>query len=353
MTVANELSRRGRRVHLAYLDPRRTLLDALSECVPVRDLGRRGRVSLAAVNRLRAYILDNEIESVACMNIFPLFYTRLALATVPRGRTPRVLLFENTSEIRGPKSRAIMQFFRPLMRSADRIVFGSADQRAAWLNRYGLQEAKCRIVYNGIDETHFSPDGSAPAVAPGLAEGDFVIGAVGSLLKNKNHAELVAALATVRQSVANAKLVVCGDGPELENLKLQADRLGVADSVVFPGAVEDVRPWLQRMDVFVLSSIAETFSNATLEAMATATAVISSSTGGMPEMIEHGNSGLLYRGGDVKELAGLIVALAQDPQRRAALGAQGRESVLQRFSLTAMVSEYEQLLYPALAGAAG
>ena len=101
-----------------------------------------------------------------------------------------------------------------------------------------------------------------------------------------------------------------GDGPQRGEIDAEIDRLGLGAHVKVVGEVEDVRPWLAAMDVFVLSSTAvETFSNSVLEAMSMALPIVSSRIGGMSEMLQFGG-GLPTTQADVEELCENLMVLA-------------------------------------------
>jgi glycosyltransferase involved in cell wall biosynthesis len=255
----------------------------------------------------------------------------------------------NATEITERRVRRQMVLYRPLMRLAERMVFGCHMQMELWCNRYGLDARNCHVIYNGIDEKRFSRHsagqwGGSLAVPAGIEKEDFLVGAVGTLWPNKNHAELIAMLETVRPVVPNAKLLIAGEGPERQRLLDAADEAGVSDSVYLLGEVDDVRPILERVDVFVLPSISETFSNAVLEAMAMEKVVIVSDTGGMREMVTDEVDGFVYEQGNVAALCTLIERLAADPERRSEIGRNARKTVEKRFTFDRMIDEYVKLL---------
>ncbi len=97
------------------------------------------------------------------------------------------------------------------------------------------------------------------------------------------------------------------------------------------------------MDVFILPSSAEIFSNAALEAMAMARAVVLSDIGGAAEMVQHGKSGMLFPTGDIDTLASILADLHASPEMRRSLGIAARRRVLELFRFADMVSRYATL----------
>ncbi len=347
--VVNDLHSKGWNVHLAYLDPRTPLLKNVSSGVPAIYLERRGKLSIAAISALRAYVHQERISKIVCVNQYPLIYAQAALGLLPRRRRPAVILSVNATEQTSTKEQMQMLLYRPLIRRAHKVIFGCRLQLELWVSRYGLDRQKCSVIYNGIDEARFSPvvAGAKPGPAElgfNLHDSDFVIGAVGTLWSNKNHVELIAALSHLKDTLPNARLVIAGEGPERERLEAAARASGLSDRVSLLGELDDVRPILQVTDVFVLPSISETFSNAALEAMSMEKAVILSNTGGMSEMVRDGVDGYIYERGDVGHLATLIAQLASAPDSRRTIGRNARCTVLERFTFDRMASEYQQLL---------
>jgi len=345
VNVVNALHCRGQNVHLAYLDPRIPLLKMIDRRVPVTFLRRQGKLSLTAIWKLRRYIVRERISKIVCVSLYPFLYAEAAIALLPSSRRPSVILMVNLTEHPRRKDQLQMLLYGPLMRRAEKVIFGCQAQQEIWARRYGLLSDRCGVIYNGIDVERFSPDTTTDFSGKSVVReaADFVIGAIGTLWPNKNHIELIYALSKLKSKVPNARLVIAGEGPERSRLEAEIAERGLERSVVLLGEVEDVRPVLDAMDVFVLPSISETFSNAALEAMAMRKAVVLSNTGGIPEMVRNGVDGYLYDRGDVQALVEIIVRLAIEPGLRVAIGAKARETVLSRFTFERMVDEYGSL----------
>jgi glycosyltransferase involved in cell wall biosynthesis len=144
----------------------------------------------------------------------------------------------------------------------------------------------------------------------------------------------------------DAHLVIAGDGPLHNYLARRAVELEVADRVSFVGELDDVRPVLTALDVFVLPSIAvESFSNAALEAMAIGRPVILSDVGGAREMIDDGVEGYVVSRTELAaRLPALIAALYADRRKRQAMGQAARRRAETRFSVAAMADAYRELI---------
>jgi glycosyltransferase involved in cell wall biosynthesis len=136
-------------------------------------------------------------------------------------------------------------------------------------------------------------------------------------------------------------LLLVGDGPLREGLQVQARELGVDHTVHFAGRLEDVRPALAAMDVFVLPSREEGMSNALLEAMAAARPVIATDVGGNGEIVREGETGLLVPVDDGDAMATALMDLLGDRERAARFGQAGREDAVRKFGARAMVERLE------------
>ena len=118
-------------------------------------------------------------------------------------------------------------------------------------------------------------------------------------------------------SVATAKLLIIGDGEEQDALVRQIVELGITDACVLRPATADPAPWMRAIDVFVLPSKKEAFSNALLEAMACGCCPVGSEIGGMAELIKHGERGMLFPSGDRQQLAAILRMLVENDDERA------------------------------------
>ncbi len=205
-------------------------------------------------------------------------------------------------------------------------------------------------IYNGVDTEKFYPSSNKMVnLLPRSFQGSdlVIIGAVGRIQAVKDQATLLkafAALITKRPNLrTNLRLVIVGDGPLLADLRQIAENSLVADLTWFAGAQENIPDWLRLMDIFVLPSLNEGISNTLLEAMASGIPVIATQVGGNPELIEAGRNGDFFACGDQLALLGLLDRYVQDQALRSTYGAASRQIVLQRFSMQAMVEQYQQI----------
>jgi len=140
----------------------------------------------------------------------------------------------------------------------------------------------------------------------------------------------------------NLHLFILGDGPEKEKADLLANELGVKEKILFLGKSDEIRKILCLSDLFLLPSETESFGLAALEAMAGKTPVISSNTGGLPEVNIHGVTGFLSNVGDVEDMAKNAIYLLQDEKRLQTFKQQAFDSAHQ-FSIEKILPKYEKM----------
>ncbi len=206
----------------------------------------------------------------------------------------------------------------------------------------GFEEEDFEIVHYGI-----AADGE-PSPYSG-AEPRLLC--IGRLIPIKGHLVLLRALAQARGRVPNVTLDVAGRGPLDPALRAYARELGLEDAVRFLGYVSPVRKAIEDAAIVVVPSLGEGFGMVALEAMERGRAVIASSVGGLPEIVVHGETGLVVPPADAEVLAEAIVELASDLPRTAAMGREGRTRALFEFTPERCVERVEQLYGRALESA--
>jgi glycosyltransferase involved in cell wall biosynthesis len=139
-------------------------------------------------------------------------------------------------------------------------------------------------------------------------------------------------------------LIIGGGGDEYcVRLKAIAVERGIAERVHFAGFQESVASYLSALDLYVHPSLKEAFGLAVVEAMAMGKAVVATTTGGLPEVVAQGETGLLVPPGEAESLAAAVVTLLKDRARREHMGLCGKARARERFSLEASVANMEQL----------
>ncbi len=146
-----------------------------------------------------------------------------------------------------------------------------------------------------------------------------------------------------------ARLMLIGDGPDRSAAEQLALRLGVHTRIDFLGKQDNVHQLLPLADLMLLPSEMESFGLAALEAMACSVPAISTRVGGVPELIDHGRSGLLFPIGDVEGMAGAAIELLANPEHLATMAAAARRTAQDRFCTTRIIPHYERFYEQVLA----
>ena len=138
-----------------------------------------------------------------------------------------------------------------------------------------------------------------------------IVGAVAALTQEKGHKYLIDAAALVVRDVPDARFVILGEGDLRPALERQIKELHLEKHVVLPGFRADILSFIRSFDVFVMSSLFEGLGTSLLDAMALSKPTVASDTGGIPEVVSHGETGLLVPPRDARELASAIGTTAE------------------------------------------
>jgi phosphatidylinositol alpha-1,6-mannosyltransferase len=246
------------------------------------------------------------------------------------------------------------QALRRIGRDSDVLTTISRHTRGRVAAAFG-PSAALEVLPAGIDSVRFRPDRAARAEVRrryGIGDAPLIV-CVSRLVSRKGQDALITALPGVRDRVPGARLLLVGDGPAEPRLRRLAVEMGVADVVVFAGAVpaDDVPAHHAAADVFAMPCRTrgggldiEGLGIAFLEAAATGLPVVAGVSGGAPETVREGQTGHVVDGRDVAAVTSAVAALLADPDRAAAMGASGREWMCREWTWPARVARLQALL---------
>ena len=209
-------------------------------------------------------------------------------------------------------------------------------------------------IHSGVDLDPFGAAGldvAAKKAALGFDPARRLVGFAGWLLPIKGPMHLLNAMESVWEDHPDATLVFVGKGAMEAELRQKADRLGLNGRVKFLGWRDDLHRIMPLFDVFVLPSLNEGMGRVLVEAMAAGRPIVASRVGGIPDLVRHGESGLLVAPRDELKLADSISLLLSNPDKAGRMGAMGRLKC-REFGLCAMVSKLEGLYRGLLAAPA-
>lgn len=224
----------------------------------------------------------------------------------------------------------------------DGIVVNCLHMRDHLIDDERVNPDLIHLCYNGIDLSVFHSHGRK---TPGQ-----VIGVVCALRPEKGLLTLLQGFAAVHRLHPGATLVLVGSGPMLPQLEAQADTLGIRAWCTFVPKTSAVADWMRNIDIFVLPSLSEAFSNSLMEAMACGCSCVASLVGGNPELMGEETRGLLFPKQNAEALSGALAKLLTDPALRNELSGAGYRYIHENFSLrqstNCMEVLYGKLLYP-------
>ncbi|WP_308633958.1 glycosyltransferase family 4 protein [Paenibacillus silvisoli] len=212
---------------------------------------------------------------------------------------------------------------------------------------FRIPDDRMTTVPNGMDIESFLQEMNKPAVAPD-AGGKKIILCSARFDPVKGHFHLLRALTRLKQVRNDWVCWLAGNGQLEGRMKEQAAAYGLQNEVVFLGKREDIPALLKKSDIFVLPSLQDNHPYAIMEAHVAGKAVVVSNAGGIPEMVAHDKTGLIFPVGNDQDLYGNLLALLGEDDLRRRLGEQAKAFGLQQWSLPAMTDRilaiYEKAL---------
>ncbi len=230
-------------------------------------------------------------------------------------------------------------------------ALANSRNTARLLEAYGMPASKVHVVYPAVDAERFRPDVDGRSLRERFAAGgDVVLLSVGRLQRRKGHDVAIRAIAALRPELPGLRYVIAGDGEERAHLERLVAENGLDRIVSFAGVVpdEEMPRLYAASDIFLLPNREddrdiEGFGIVFLEAAATGRPSIGGNSGGVPEAVIDGVTGLLVDGSNVESVAAAIRRLATSPEERARMGDAGRRRVQAEFTWEQAAANVEQL----------
>lgn len=220
------------------------------------------------------------------------------------------------------------------------------------LRESGVEGSKLRCVHSGIDPGPYSQPADRQWLLRefGFEQDALIAGMIAQLIPRKGHSVLLDAVSALAPQWPNLRVLLLGRGSLEASLHQEIAARRLQQHIRLAGFRPDLPRVVPALDLVVHPALAEGLGVALIQAAAAGVPIVGSRAGGIPEIVRHGENGLLVEPGDAKQLAGGIEKLLADPHQRAAMGQLGREFVRAQFSLDRMVcgnlTVYEELLGP-------
>ncbi len=268
------------------------------------------------------------------------YLARQTLAATPGARIPKVITTLHGTDITLLGSdRSYSEIVRFGIEQSDGVTTVSESLKRDTMRELGITRS-IRVIPNFIDCEIYRRM-AVPDIRVRFApNGEKLLIHVSNFRPVKRVTSVIEVFARVRAQV-NCRLLMVGDGPDLESALRRARELDLGDSVVFLGEQDRVVPLLSAADVFLLPSSQESFGLAALEAMACELPVVASRIGGLPEVVDHGVSGYLHDPDDLEGMAESVVRLMIDPELHARAAAASRQTAESRYADERIVPVYE------------
>lgn len=224
-----------------------------------------------------------------------------------------------------------------------RYISVSGDVGNAAERFLGVRREHNRVIENGINIERIVPKSRYARTPRHIVQ-------VGRFYREKNHLMALRAFERIMERNGQARLTFIGDGPLRENIEQEAARRGLGHAVCFLGARDDVPEQLRKADVFWLTSFYEGFPIACIEAMACGLPVVTTSVGGLAELVHGQESGFLVDSDDHEQLAKTTLSLFSDPETAERVGRSARRRVLDLYSIERMADRYVETYRQILSG---
>jgi len=233
-----------------------------------------------------------------------------------------------------PLQQRIHECERSLAATSDRVIVCSHYMGEEVKRLFWTPPEKISVIFNGVEAVQEDFSNPGPDLRQELALGDGpVLFFIGRLVREKGVHLLLEAMSWLSPEFPDVRLVVAGKGPYLDELRDLAGRLWIAEKVRFIGFVDDERrnQLFRLADVAVFPSLYEPFGIVALEAMAHGTPLLVADTGGLREIVRHGENGAMMYAGNVESLVNQLRWLLNDPDRRRQLAERAKEEVQSRY----------------------
>jgi sugar transferase (PEP-CTERM/EpsH1 system associated) len=242
------------------------------------------------------------------------------------------------------RRQIVRRLYKPFVHQ---YIAMSQDLASYLQHKIRVPPSRIAQIYNGVDSTLFHPVGESRDVMPHAnfsGPGHFVIGSVGRMQDVKDPLTLARAFVRLMQAMPGAeqrlRLVMVGDGPLRERVRMLLVEAGVDEYAWLPGERNDIAGMMRSFDLFVLPSLAEGISNTILEAMASGLPVLATAVGGNPELIQTGVTGTLVPRDDPESMARAMRAYAESTELCRRHGMEARRTIERQFGMDAMVNAY-------------
>jgi glycosyltransferase involved in cell wall biosynthesis len=311
-------------------------LESHVKCCEVIPIEHQGRLDIRVVRRLCKELERRNIHAIHSHGYKPDFYGGVAAKLKKLPMMSTCHLWTKAT----PALRAYARLDAVMLSRFDKVVAVSEPIRRE-LESAGVPAKNLALIPNGISAGRFS---SAPPIYRNLFDpGAFIFGAACRQVAAKGVDLLLRAIARIIPLVPDARLLVAGDGPQLEEYRELARRLKIDGKVVFLGRCNSMPEFYASLNAFVLPSRDEGMPIALLEAMASGRMVIATEAGSVVSVVRDGRNGLLIAPGNLERLISAMLSVTSNRELLGRFGAAARTDVTTHYSSRRMVHSYAEV----------
>ncbi len=299
---------------------------------------------LALAVRMHEVVRDHKLDLIHCHYAIPhatsAWIAREMLQAEGHGLRIMTTLHGTDITIVGQDSsfHAITKFS---IERSDTLTAVSDFLKKETFHAFGCTSCNVQVVHNFVDPNVYDRARHDSALKRQFGKRPILMH-ISNFRAVKRVRDVVKIFAAVHREIPSV-LVMVGDGPDRVSAEEEARTLGVEEHVQFLGKIDMVAPLLAASDLFILPSSSESFGLSALEAIASGVPVIGSNAGGLPEVVRDGETGFLCGVGDVDGMARSAISLLKDKAAWQKMSDLGAKDARARFSLDAIVSQYEEL----------
>ena len=305
--------------------------------IPVFCVNKKGKLDIFVISRIAKILKQNKVDIAQVFTSTGKLWGRLG---AKKAKT-KVIISTEESLFRNRYIDRLLE--RKLAKTTSLIIANSLGTLKFAQESTKINASKYKCIYNGI---YLEPFINAKKLDLILKDKDEQLIMSVARLDSRKRLDLLIRVFNDIKDDFKVKLVLVGSGPEEEKLRNLVHELKLENKVIFMGTRNDVPNLLKEADVFVLPSDQEGFGNVIIEAMASNVCVVASNAGGIPEVINHNKTGLIFEKGNFNQLKENLIKVLKDKELKESLQKEAFKGIT-KFSRERMVEGhvkvYEEL----------
>lgn len=291
------------------------------------------------------------LYSILTSNSFDLVHSHGYFADIIGAPAAKVLKISHISTCHGfiSNDRNLVLYNRLdriALRFSDKIIAVS-EQIKDDLERSGIRKSKISVIQNAVQTTHkaenYEENRRKKRLDLIIKDEEFIVGYVGRLSEEKGVRYLIEAGMLLMETGMPCKILIIGDGPKTKELEDMVKMKGFEGKIIFTGFQTNVDEWMPALDIFVLPSLTEGTPMALLEAMAFGLPVVASDVGGIPEIIDSGENGILVPAANPDKIEEAISTICKDNYFRTKLSEMAKKTIRSKFNINEWVKKIESV----------